>query len=274
MKGETYEQFVEKFKPKKTTDDCYTPPLIYDGVADWVCAEYGINRDAFCRPFYPGGDYETFDYTGKIVVDNPPFSILSEILRFYIKRNIKFFLFAPALTLFSGATEHCTTIPVGATVTYENGAVVCTSFVTNLDDSDIRVRTAPRLYRILKSCNDASRKEKTKTMPKYEYPKNVATAAEINRLSKAGIDFEIRKSESLRVRALDAQLLRKKAIFGSGYLISDDAAMRLERAERERAERERAERERAERERAERERAERWQLSEREKAIIAELNKK
>lgn len=47
MKGETYEQFVEKFKPKKTTDDCYTPPLIYDGVADWVCTEYGINRDAF-----------------------------------------------------------------------------------------------------------------------------------------------------------------------------------------------------------------------------------
>lgn len=91
MKGETYEQFVEKFKPKKTTDDCYTPPLIYDGVADWVCTEYGINRDAFCRPFYPGGDYETFDYTGKIVVDNPPFSILSKILRFYIERNINFF---------------------------------------------------------------------------------------------------------------------------------------------------------------------------------------
>lgn len=32
MKGETYEQFVEKFKPKKTTDDCYTPPLIYNPV--------------------------------------------------------------------------------------------------------------------------------------------------------------------------------------------------------------------------------------------------
>ena len=254
MKGETYEQFVEKFKPPKTTDDCYTPPLIYDGVADWVCAEYGINRDAFCRPFYPGGDYETFDYTGKIVVDNPPFSILSKILRFYIERNIKFFLFAPALTLFSGATEHCTAIPVGVAVTYENGAVVSTSFVTNLGDSNIRVRTAPHLYKILKSCNDASRKEKTKTMPKYEYPKNIATAAEINRLSKAGIDFEIRRSESLRVRALDAQLLRKKAIFGSGYLISDGTAIRLERAERERAER--------------------WQLSEREKAIIAELNKK
>ena len=155
MKGETYEQFVEKFKPKKTTDDCYTPPLIYDCVANWVANEYGVNRDEFCRPFYPGGDYETFDYTNKIVVDNPPFSILSKILRFYIERNINFFLFAPTLTLFSGAAEHCTAIPVGVTVTYENGAGVCTSFVTNLDNSDIRVRTAPQLYKILKSCNDA-----------------------------------------------------------------------------------------------------------------------
>ena len=29
-KGETYEEFVEKFKPKKTTDDCYTPNEIYE----------------------------------------------------------------------------------------------------------------------------------------------------------------------------------------------------------------------------------------------------
>lgn len=24
-KSNTYEEFVDKFKPKKTTDDCYTP---------------------------------------------------------------------------------------------------------------------------------------------------------------------------------------------------------------------------------------------------------
>lgn len=27
MKSKTYEEFVEKFKPKKTTDDCMTPSL-------------------------------------------------------------------------------------------------------------------------------------------------------------------------------------------------------------------------------------------------------
>lgn len=31
---EDYDGFVEKFKPKKTTDDCYTPPDVYDCVSD------------------------------------------------------------------------------------------------------------------------------------------------------------------------------------------------------------------------------------------------
>lgn len=28
VQGESYEQFVGKFKPKKTTDDCYTPEVM------------------------------------------------------------------------------------------------------------------------------------------------------------------------------------------------------------------------------------------------------
>ena len=44
--GETYEEFVEKFKPKKTTDDCYTPPSVYAVIKDWACKEYGIDPDA------------------------------------------------------------------------------------------------------------------------------------------------------------------------------------------------------------------------------------
>ena len=38
-KSKTYEEFVEKFKPKKTTDDCYTPPTIYEIVKQWACNE-------------------------------------------------------------------------------------------------------------------------------------------------------------------------------------------------------------------------------------------
>ena len=76
-----YDGFVEKFKPKKTTDDCYTPPLVYEAVSEWVSSQYGLDKNKFFRPFYPGGDYESEDYTDKIVVDNPPFSILSKIVK-------------------------------------------------------------------------------------------------------------------------------------------------------------------------------------------------
>ena len=29
-----YHAFVQKFKPKKTTDDCYTPDIVYNAVAE------------------------------------------------------------------------------------------------------------------------------------------------------------------------------------------------------------------------------------------------
>ena len=97
-----YEGFVEKFKPKKTTDDCYTPPEVYEVVRDWACAEYGIDPARIVRPFYPGGDYEAYDYQdGCTVLDNPPFSIVSKIVRFYLDRGIPFFIFAPSLTVMS-----------------------------------------------------------------------------------------------------------------------------------------------------------------------------
>ena len=55
MKNETYEEFVEKFKPKKTTDDCYTPPEIYEVIKKWACEKYRIDSKKIIRPFYPGG---------------------------------------------------------------------------------------------------------------------------------------------------------------------------------------------------------------------------
>lgn len=98
-----YDAFVEKFKRKKTTDDCFTPPLVYDAVRDWACAEYGIDPARIVRPFWPDTDYRRFDYpAGCVVLDNPPFSILTPICEFYLARNIPFFLFAPALTCMGG----------------------------------------------------------------------------------------------------------------------------------------------------------------------------
>lgn len=102
-KNEQYELFVEKFKPKLTTDDCYTPPPVMQCVLDYVDRTVmPLQGRRVVQPFKPGGDYQAEDYRdGDVVVDNPPFSILAQIVDFYIKEDIPFFLFAPALTLFN-----------------------------------------------------------------------------------------------------------------------------------------------------------------------------
>lgn len=52
---EEYKAFIDKFKPKKTTDDCYTPPNVYEAVLGWAVNEYGIDPENIVRPFWPGG---------------------------------------------------------------------------------------------------------------------------------------------------------------------------------------------------------------------------
>lgn len=132
MKSKTYEEFIDKFKTKKTTDDCYTPQVVYDAVKAWVCKEYGINEKNIIRPFWPGANYKEAEYPdGCVVLDNPPFSILTEICSYYIDRGIHFFLFAPTLTNFSSKKNWnlmCHIICDG-NVIYENGANVKTPFV-------------------------------------------------------------------------------------------------------------------------------------------------
>ena len=256
-KGETYEQFVEKFKPKKTTDDCYTPALVYDAVKRWACREYGIDPGSVVRPFWPGGDYETADYPeGCSVIDNPPFSILTAICAFYLDRGIPFFLFAPSLTCLGGARvcmrmNHLIT---DCHVVYENGAVVPTSFVTNMGGGEYVMQSAPGLTREVNAAIEAGRERRS--VPRYVYPDEVATAAMLQRYAKYGVEFGVRRDECARISALDMQRDAGKAIYGGGLLLGKRAA---------------AERAAAERAAAERAAAERWTLSVREHAVIAGL---
>ena len=50
-----YDEFIKKFEEKRTTDDCFTPPEVYNAIKDWVCKRYNINPYSISRPFYPGG---------------------------------------------------------------------------------------------------------------------------------------------------------------------------------------------------------------------------
>lgn len=216
--SEEYQEFLAKFEAKKTTDDCYTPPIVYEAVADYVEERYGIKKNNFVRPFVPNGDYEKFEYPeGCAVVDNPPFSILSEILAFYKQHNIKFFLFAPMVTIFSSdKVKGITALCVGIGITYENGAVVPTSFLTNLEDPEIQFKSVPKLYKAVAEADRENLKQIRKQLPKYSYPPDLITATMITPYSRLGIEFEVRSEECYKVRMLDAQKGTGKAIFGGG----------------------------------------------------------
>jgi hypothetical protein len=258
-----YQAFVDKFKAKKTTDDCYTPPAIYEVIKDWACAEYGIDPTTIVRPFYPGGDYERYEYPdGCTVLDNPPFSILSKICEFYLDHNIKFFMFAPSLTAFSArkVAMKMNHLICDCDIVYDNGALVKTSFATSYG-GDIVAQTAPELTRLVNAKMEEITKAGKTPLPKYEYPDHIVTAAMMQRYAKYGIDFKVRRKDCINVPALDHQRELKKSIFGSGLLLSDAAA----------AERAAAERAAAERAAAERAVAKVWKLSDRELDIIESL---
>lgn len=250
-----YQAFVDKFKPKKTTDDCYTPPAVYEAIKDWACKEYGIDTASIVRPFYPGGDYERYDYPeGAVVLDNPPFSIVSKIIAFYSERNIPFFLFEPGLTALSSASlgKVCHII-TDCSITYANGAKVLTAFVTNLEPG-VAIRTAPELYRAVKEAEESTKQ--SAELPRYKYPDHVIHAAGMSGWSKAGVEFCVKWDECEFTRVLDSQRAAKKSIYGAGLLLSTKAAERKAQAQ------------------AQAQKAICWPLSEREKAVIAMLDKR
>lgn len=253
-----YQAFVDKFKPKKTTDDCYTPQNVYDAVLGWVVKEYGIDREKVMRPFWPGGDFEKEDYPeGVTVVDNPPFSIISKICRVYVRRGVRFFLFAPYLTNFNVRVDEVTNIITDISIIYENGARVNTAFLTNLDPV-YKIRTAPGLREAIAKANKENTRKDKKELPKYDYPPEVVTATMMGYLSKYGIDFRIKKGECHFTRELESQRAEGKQIFGGGFLVSEKAA----------AEKAAAEKAAAKKAAAEKAAAHVWELSEKEKQII------
>ena len=252
----SFEDFCEKFQPKKTTDDCYTPPTIYEVIKNWACKEYGIDPDKIVRPFYPGGDYENFDYApDAVVLDNPPFSILAQICEFYLERGIPFFLFAPSLTCLSQrrVVMRMNHIICDCQIVYENGVVVPTSFVTSYG-GDVVAQSQPELTQLVNAESARLRHEKARELPKYDYPWNVLTAAMLQKYSKYGVDYKVHRGECEQINALDAQRNARKTLFGGGLLLSDKKA--------------------AERAAAERAAAHVWELSTREREAIEYINRR
>ena len=246
---EGYDEFTDKFKQKLTTDDCYTPPSVYDAVLKFAGTITDLTGRKVIRPFFPGGDYENLAQYPKncVVIDNPPFSILSSIIRFFCDHDIPFFIFAPSLTLFSAHDRDVTYIVANAPVVYENGAVVSTGFITNLIP-DLRIWCCPEIREQV----IAAQPSEDKTKQGFVYPDNIVTSAVLGRLVAHSTELKIRKVSCEHIRTSDSAEEQGRSIYGGGYILSDRAA--------------------AERAAAERAAATRLNISAREREIIERLN--
>ena len=218
---EDYNQFVDKFKQKLTTDDCYTPGPVYEAVRRFVDTITPLKGRKVVRPFYPGGNYEDLSQypAGSIVVDNPPFSLMSSIIRFFCEHNVDFFIFAPSLTLFSAHECDVTYIVANAPIVYENGAVVSTGFVTNLVP-DLRIWCCPELR---KQIMDAQPNE-DKTKQGFVYPDNIVTSAILGKLVAHSTELKIRKISCEYIKTSDSAEEQGRSLYGGGYILSERAA--------------------------------------------------
>ena len=246
---EGYDEFTDKFKQKLTTDDCYTPPSVYDAVLKFAGTITDLKGRKVVRPFYPGGNYENLAQYPKnsVVIDNPPFSILSSIIRFFCEHDIPFLIFAPSLTLFSAHDCDVTYIVANAPVVYENGAVVSTGFITNLIP-DLRIWCCPEIREQV----IAAQPSEDKTKQGFVYPDNIVTSAVLGRLVAHSTELKIRKVSCEHIRTSDSAEEQGRSIYGGGYILSDRAT--------------------AERAAAERAAATRLNISAREREIIERLN--
>jgi hypothetical protein len=261
-----YDAFLDKFEDKKTTDDCYTPKEVMDIILDYVNKKYSLNGKKIIRPFYPNGDYESIDDTDDmIVIDNPPFSIITKICKYYIKNNVKFFLFCPHLTAFTSDID-CTHIIASADITYENGATIKTAFVSNIF-GDIKIIGDADLHQKFK---EIQLRDKI-NLPKYEYPNNIITVSKVSYCVEKGINLTFDKNDLKHYRGMDAQKNHGKALFGGGFICSDKAAAEAAQAAAEAAQAA-AEAAQAAAE-AKKNNVIIWELSEKEKEIIKSLGK-
>lgn len=205
----------------KTNDEHYTPPAVYEVVKEWLKPQISKRFSNFVRPFYPGGNYETFDYSkeGTIVLDNPPFSKLAKIVDFYIEKDVPFFLFAPNHTAFNllqcGRDKVLTAVIVHSGITYESGLKLPTAFITNL-------RLSPDKTVILSgTLSDAICEAQGGTKGRH-HETTVKNAAELRKHVIPGKDIVVRYEEVLRKDADGVE------IFGSGVRLPEETVRRLE----------------------------------------------
>ena len=226
-----YESYIAKFAEReKTTDDTYTPKDVYEAVLKYVGEVYDLSNKEILRPFYPGGDYKNAEYPEDgVVIDNPPFSIFTEICRWYSARHVPFFLFGPGLTI-SSCCKYCTAVVIDDQITFDNGAKVKCNFASNLF-GDTLIMTAPRLNQLIMSCKSQDLKVK---LPKYDYPEELLSVSDMQTICSGDIGFRVSRNEAVICRNLDNHP-KSGGLFGDHFLLSKAKAKAKAKAKEEAA---------------------------------------
>ena len=222
-----YDSFMAKFTEgnAKTTDDCYTPKDVYEAVVEYVGTICDMKGKMILRPFFPNGDYLNAEYPEDgIVIDNPPFSMFTKIVRFFTAQDIPFFLFGPGMTIAS-CCKYCTAVIVAEQITFDNGAQIRCNFASNLY-GDTMITTAPLLGDLLASC--PSQKPRN-PLPSFEYPEEVLSVSDMQTIARNGEVFSVSRSEAVIIKDLDLHP-KRGGLFGDHFLLSEAKANEKQRA--------------------------------------------
>lgn len=213
-KAETIEEWEQKLKKKTATDDCMTPPAVYSAVVAWAVNRYGYQGRPIVRPFWPGKDYKTMAYPeGCVVIDNPPFSIMSELLRFYTARGIDYFLFANGMTVLGCPCK--SHVIVGTQIIYDNALVLNTAFVSSQGPL---IEVSPELADAIDTAQ-----QKAKTTPKkpYKFDPHIISIGKLLQIARRGEAYTCERGHF--VRKLDAG--PPGGIYGAGFIVGDKDAI-------------------------------------------------
>lgn len=222
-----YDSFMAKFTEgnAKTTDDCYTPKDVYEAVVEYVGTICDMKGKMILRSFFPNGDYLNAEYPEDgIVIDNPPFSMFTKIVRFFTAQDIPFFLFGPGMTIAS-CCKYCTAVIVAEQITFDNGAQIRCNFASNLY-GDTMITTAPLLGDLLACC--PSQKPRN-PLPSFEYPEEVLSVSDMQTIARNGEVFSVSRSEAVIIKDLDLHP-KRGGLFGDHFLLSEAKANEKQRA--------------------------------------------
>lgn len=217
-----YRYCVTNGRNISSPDECYTPPEVYDTVLDYAVERYQLKGKHVVRPFIPGGDFQKYVYAkNDVVIDNPPFSITTKIVNWYIDNNIPFFLFINGLygvSLSRGLHGKATVICTNANVSFDNKGSekrVKIGFVTNLEPKNIVIRGDVTLTNRLNGFL------KKKSFKRYHYPDNFLKNSDILAALQRNVELKLTTDNCLFKDNLDYHKAHHLSVFGGGYLVND-----------------------------------------------------